>query len=140
MKQLLTAAAISALLAPPTLAAPFTLLIYEDQSQLDLRPGSDAPSEAYWAAYDTYGKDLATAGVLRGGSALDTNGNVTLVSHDMADASTSAYASSSMALSGYFQIDVPSEAEAIQWAQQAPLGGKSLIEVRAGYPVPMMDN
>lgn len=139
MHKLLGIAAIAATLASPVQAAPFTLLIYEDPAQLELRPGTDAAAEAYWSAYDVYGKDLAAAGVLRGGSALDTTGAVTLVSADAANASTSVYAGAEMALGGYFQIDVATEADAVAWARKAPLGGRSLIEVRAGYPVPMVN-
>ncbi|WP_375452081.1 YciI family protein [uncultured Devosia sp.] len=138
MSHRLVGAAIAAMLALPVQAAPFTLFIYEDQAQLDLRPGTDSASQAYWSAYDVYGKDLAAAGVLRGGSALNTSGSVALVTAARAEVASSAYAPSSLALGGYFQIDVPSEADAVQWAQKAPLGGESLIEVRAGYPVPAM--
>ena len=130
------------LLAAPTQAAPFTLFIYEDQSQLDLRPGTDSASQAYWASHDAFGKDLAAAGVLRGGSALNTGGSVAPVTAAKAEAASSTHAPSPLALGGYFQVDVPNEADAVQWAQKAPLGGESLIEVRAGYPVPgmMMSN
>ena len=138
MNKLISATAMALLLAAPTHAAPFTLFIYEDQSQLDLRPGTDSASQAYWASHDAFGKDLAAAGVLRGGSALNTGGSVALVTAAKAEVASSAYAPSPLALGGYFQIDVPSEADAVQWAQKAPLGGESLIEVRAGYPVPGM--
>ncbi len=79
MNKLISATAMALLLAAPTQAAPFTLFIYEDQSQLDLRPGTDSASQAYWASHDAFGKDLAAAGVLRGGSALNTGGSVALV-------------------------------------------------------------
>lgn len=138
MNKLISASATALLLAAPVQAAPFTLFIYEDQSQLDLRVGTDSASHDYWARYDSFGKDLAAAGVFRGGSALDTGGRVTMVTAAKAEVVSSASATSSMSLGGYFQIDVPSEVDAVEWALKAPLGGDSLIEVRAGYPVPDM--
>lgn len=138
MNKLISATALALLLTAPAQAAPLTLFMYEDQNQLDLRSGTDSASPAYWASYDGFGKDLAAAGVLRGASALNTGGSVTLVTAPKAEVVPSAYAPSPLALGGYFQIDGPSEADAAQWAQKAPLGGDSLIEVRSGYRVPGM--
>jgi hypothetical protein len=137
MKFLLSLAALAAISTIPAHAAPYTLFIYESSAQLALRPGDDADSVAYWAAYDTFGKELATAGVLRGGSALTTNAPVAQVTAGDAAAAPSPYADSPLALGGYFQIDVPTDADAVAWARKMQVID-GVVEVRAGYPVPGM--
>ena len=137
MNRLLSLAALAALAALPAQAAPYTLFIYESADQLALRPGSDADTRAYWAAYDVFGKDLAAAGVLRGGSALSTGAPLSQVVSGTATDAAAPYAASALALGGYFQIDVPADADAITWAGKMPVVD-GLVEVRAGYPVPGM--
>lgn len=136
MRTLVSAAAIFVATLVPATAAPFTLFIYEHADQLALRPATDDAAAAYWAAYDLFGKDLAAAGVLRGGSALNTASPVAVVSAG-ADQAGGFFATSPLALGGYFQIDVATEAEAIAWAKKLPTSG-GVVEVRAGYPVPGM--
>ncbi len=138
MKKMLTLAAMLAAMSLPAVAAPYTLFIYEAAEQLALRPASGEASAAYWAAYDRFGKELAAAGVLRGGSALTTGAPVSVVDGAGAASVTAPYAMSPLSLGGYFQIDVASDAEAIAWARKMPTGGVGVIEVRAGYPVPGM--
>jgi hypothetical protein len=137
MNRFLTLAALAALTTLPAHAAPYTLFIYESQDQLALRPGSDAAAQAYWAAYDVFGKDLAAAGVLRGGSALATGAPLSQVVGGAAADVAAPYAVSPLALGGYFQIDVENDAEAIAWAARMPVVD-GVVEVRAGYPVPGM--
>lgn len=137
MKSLLAAALFSALVVPAQ-AGPFTLFIYEDPDQLALRPGIDDAALAYWSAYDAFSKEMAAAGVLRGGSALGTGAPVVLVNSQKGEPSAQPYARSELALGGYFQIDVPSEADAIAWAEKLPVAG-GVVEVRAGYPAPGMN-
>ncbi len=115
---------------------PYTLFIYESPEQLALRSAS-GDAAAYWNAYDAFGKELAAAGVLRGGSALTTGAAVALLGGDE-DAPASPVARSGRPLGGYFQIDVATDAEAIAWAAKLPAAGSGLVEVRAGYPVPGM--
>ena len=137
MKSLLATAAIIAATLLPAEAAPYTLFIYESPDQLALRPGTGAETGAYWAAYDSFGKQLAAAGILRGGSALLTGTPVALVRAGSDTTSAAPYASAPLALGGYFQIDVAAEADAVAWAKQLPVVG-GVVEVRAGYPVPGM--
>jgi len=137
MNRFLSLAALAALAALPAQAAPYTLFIYESAEQLSLRPGGNADTQAYWAAYDLFGKDLAAAGVLRGGAALSTGAPVSqVVSGTVVDAAA-PYAASALALGGYFQIDVPADADAITWAGKMPVID-GVVEVRAGFPVPGM--
>jgi len=137
MKLLFALTAVATIAAVSTEAAPYTLFIYESDQQLALRPGDDAATLAYWGAYDTFGKALAAAGVLRGGSALATGTPVSHVAAGASAAATTPYAASPLALGGYFQIDVPTDAHAIAWANKMPVID-GLVEIRAGYPVPGM--
>lgn len=138
MKSLLALAALLAATSLPAHAAPYTLFIYESADQLALRPATGSDSAAYWDAYDRFGKELAAAGVLRGGSALNAGAPVALVEAGAQQSSANPYAKSELLLGGYFQIDVASDAEAIAWAGKMPAVG-GVIEVRAGYPVPGMN-
>ena len=137
MRTLISAAALLAATLVPASAAPYTLFIYEQADQLALRTATDDAAAAYWAAYDLFGKDLAAAGVLRGGSALNTGSPISLVDAGVERAADSSYTASPLALGGYFQIDVPTDAEAIVWARKLPTVG-GVVEVKAGYPVPGM--
>jgi hypothetical protein len=137
MKTILSMTALAIISAGPAAAAPYTLFIYETSDQLALRAADQPATAAYWEAYDVFGKSLAAAGVLRGGSALTTGAPVSQVSAGDPVAATAPYAASALALGGYFQIEVPTEADAIAWARKMPVVD-GVIEVRAGYPVPGM--
>ena len=137
MKTLLAATAAIAIAALPVQAAPYTLFIYESAAQLALRPGYAPASMAYWQAYDDFGAQLAAAGILRGGSALTTAAPLAQVVAGTVSPASTPYAASPLALGGYFQIDVPTDADAIAWAGKLLLVD-GVVEVRAGYPVPGM--
>lgn len=137
MRTILSAAAVLAAMLLPASAAPYTLFIYEQADQLALRPATNDAAAAYWAAYDLFGKDLAAAGVLRGGSALSTGSAVSWVDSGVELPADGFYATSQLALGGYFQIDVANDAEASAWARKMPTAG-GVVEVRSGYPVPAM--
>lgn len=137
MKTPIALAAAAALFIPAAHAAPYTLFIYEAADQLALRAGDDAASQAYWQAYDAFGKDLAAAGVLRGGSALSVGVPVAQVAGGADTTVTAPYAQSPLSLGGYFQIDVATDAEAADWARRLPVRD-GVVEIRAGYPVPGM--
>ena len=137
MKFLYALTAVATVAVSSVEAAPYTLFIYEGPEQLALRPGDDAATLAYWEAYDTFGKELAAAGVLRGGSALTTGAPVSQIAAGASAAATEPYADSALALGGYFQIEVATDADAIAWARKMPVID-GVVEVRAGYPVPGM--
>ncbi len=134
MRPLLLASALTACAATAD-AAPFTLLIYETPEDLALRTDATDKGAAYWGAYAAIGKEMSAAGVLKGGSALVT-GQVTTVSGT--GPAASAFATSPLALGGYFQIDVADEAAAIVWARKIPAAATGAVEVRTGYAVPGM--
>jgi hypothetical protein len=111
-------------LAPAAQAAEYTLFIYESPEALALR---DAPGDAglaYWNAYAEFAASLAEAGVMRGGAALEPDGQV------HADGRR---------LGGYFVIDVASTELAQQWAARAPANrqGGRVVYV-AAIPSPAM--
>lgn len=135
MKLLLALTMAATIAAASAQAAPYTLFIYESTEQLALRPGDGDATVAYWMAYDTFGKELTAAGVLRGGSALSTGAPVSQVAAGAPATATAPYANSELLLGGYFQIDVPTDADAITWAGKMPVID-GIVEVRAGYPVP----
>jgi hypothetical protein len=62
----------AAALAAPAAAEDFTILIYEPAQELALRRDSGPAGQAYWAAYAAYAGELAKAGAVRGGAALQT--------------------------------------------------------------------
>lgn len=96
-------------------AADYTITIYETPAELAKRTAQNDAGKAYWAAFADYGQALAKAGVLRGGAALAVPANAT------ADT-----------LSGYFIIDVASDADAAAWAAKAPSvahGGRAIARL-----------
>jgi hypothetical protein len=116
----------------PTAAHPeFTILIYESDAQLAART-SPAAGDAYWTAYDVFAGQLARAGVLRGGSALDERARTTVRGAGTADRAVRR-----ARLGGYFVIAVRDRAAAEAWARQAPPRALA-VEVRPHRPNPHM--
>jgi hypothetical protein len=109
----------------------FTILIYESDAQLAART-SPQQSDAYWDAYDRFAGELAQAGVLRGGSALDEARRATVRGSGTADRAVPK-----ARLSGYFVIEVADQAAAEMWGRKAPALA-SAVEVRPHRPNPHM--
>jgi len=112
-------------------AQEFTILIYESDAQLASR-NTTARGDAYWSAYDRFAGELAKAGVLRGGSALDERVKTTVRGTGSADRAVPG-----ARLGGYFVIAVRDRATAEAWARQAPPRALA-VEVRAHRPNPHM--
>lgn len=91
----------------------YTILIYESPAALASRTSSAA--DAYWTAYDIFAGELAKAGVLRGGSALDESTRTTVRGSGTADEAVRG-----ARLGGYFVIAAPGRATAEAWARKAP--------------------
>lgn len=125
------AALLSVAAIPAAEAKPFTLLIFESASELQLRTDQTDRGQAYWAGYGAFAKAAQEAGILRGGSALQTDGAFSRI---VPAAATGA----APALSGYFQIDVADMAAALSWAAKIPAATTGAVEVREGYPAPGM--
>lgn len=102
-------------LAPPVQAAEFTLFVFEARDALARRDGPAEDSARYWQDYADFGASLAQAGIMRGGAALSPDGPVQL---------------DTLALGGYFVIDVASTEQAREWASRAPTnrhGGRVIV-------------
>jgi hypothetical protein len=88
--------------------------LYETEAQLAERTSATA-ADAYWSAYDRFAGELARAGVLRAGSALDERVRTTVRGTGPADR-----AEPRPRLGGYFVIAVRDRAAAEAWARKAP--------------------
>jgi hypothetical protein len=115
----------------PTAAREYTILIYESDAQLAARTSPKA-GDAYWDAYDRFAGELARAGVLRGGSALDERLKATVRGTGSADRAVPR-----ARLGGYFVIAVRDRAAAEAWARKAPPLALA-VEVRPHRPNPHM--
>ena len=107
----------------------YTILLYESDQQLASRT-SGTLGDTYWTAYDDFAAELAKAGVLRGGSALDEDVRVTVRGNGSADAGVRG-----ARLGGYFVIAAADRATAEAWARKAPRGVVT-VEVRPHRPNP----
>lgn len=122
-------------------ADSFTLLIYESKADLAARTDPQKAA-AYWGAYGDYAKKLTDAGILRGGTALPGNAETTSVSvvDGKAQPNDTPVASSALELGGYFIIEVPDQATALEWAKKAPALSGGAIEVKRHFPNPTMQS
>ncbi len=121
-------APLAALAAGPAFAEPFVLVIYETPDQLALRDDAGGAGQAYWGAFAAFGQQAQTAGILRGGAALVPVPVATLGALDPA----------SLVFSGFFQIDVPTDADARAWADKVPAAATGAVEVRRTVTLPNM--
>ncbi len=114
----------------------YMLLIYSDEGEWAKR----APHEADQinGAYMGYTRDMAKAGVLRGGEALKPIGTATTVRVRASKVTTfdGPFAETKEQLGGYYIIDVPTLDEAIAWASKCPSAPFGSIEVRPVMPTP----
>ena len=131
MTRLLLAAAL-AFTAAPALAEPFTLMIWEHPDQIALRTDTGPDGQAYWGGYMAFAEAAGAAEVLRGGSALMTDGTATVGQADR------PATPGPLVLGGYFQIDVPDLAAARDWAARLPAAGTGAVVIHPGYPAPGM--
>jgi hypothetical protein len=136
---LVVTAAIALACSPALKADSFTLLIYESKTDLAARTDPQK-APAYWAAYGGYAKQLAEAGILRGGTALPGNAETKTVTltQSKAQETDKPFATSDLELGGYFIIEVPDQAAAVKWAKKAPGLATGAIEVKRHFPNPTM--
>jgi hypothetical protein len=136
MKTLALAAMLAAI-SMPVAAAPYTLFIYEGAEQLALRPAQSEAAAAYWAAYDAFGKELAAAGVLRGGSALNAGAPVSVVGAAGPAAADAPYAASPLLLGGYSRSTSPTMPRLLTGPGKRPWAGSA--SSRSGRGIPSLD-
>lgn len=122
--------------AHQTSAAEYTLMIYESPEDIAARSDRGESGKAYWNGYAQIGRDLARAGILKGGAALDPVSEVRSVSAPggKTEVANSGVRAGKSMLGGYFIIDVPDLATAIAWAGRIPASAKGVVEVRPHAP------
>ena len=108
----------------------YMILIYEDEKQFASLP--EAEMNKVFAEYMQYSKDLAAAGVLRGGAALQPIATATTVRIRGGKTATTdgPFAETKEQLGGYYIIDVANLDDAIKWAAKCPGAPSGSIEVR----------
>jgi hypothetical protein len=126
--------------APPALAEPWTILIYETPAQIELRADKGDKGLDYWNAYRDFGSEAGSAGVLKGGGVLHPRENAATVRLVAGKAVTSPPhdADKDLKLGGYFVIDVPDMAAAVEWASKVPAASTGQVEIRSGFAAPGM--
>ena len=131
---LVVTAAIALACSPALKADSFTLRMYESKTDLAdcTEPGK---ATAYGAAYGGYAKQLAEAGILRGGTALPGNAETKTVTltQGKAQKTDKLFETSDLELGGYFIIEVPDQAAAVEWAKQGPGLASGAIEVKRHF-------
>jgi hypothetical protein len=108
----------------------YMILIYEDEKQFASL--SEAEMNKVFADYMQYSKDLAAAGCLRGGAALQPIATATTVRVRGGKTATTdgPFAETKEQLGGYYIIDVANLDDAIKWAAKCPGAPTGSIEVR----------
>ena len=83
-------------------------------------------------AMGRYNEKMMNAGVLVAGEGLSDASEGAVVSFDTEDpvVTDGPYGEIHELFNGYWTVEVPTQAEAIEWARKAPLGKGSRIEVR----------
>jgi hypothetical protein len=108
----------------------YMILIYEDEKQFASL--SEADMNKVFADYMQYSKDLAAAGALKGGAALQPVATATTVRVRGGKTATTdgPFAETKEQLGGYYIIDVPHLDDAIKWAAKCPGAPSGSVEVR----------
>ena len=108
----------------------YTLLLhYAEPTEGEL---SEETMAAGRAAFDAYGRALASAGVLVGADILEPTSATTTVTLRTGDLQVQdgPFADTKEALAGVFVIDVPDRDAAIGWAEKCPAAQWGVVEVR----------
>jgi hypothetical protein len=114
----------------------YAILIYGDQKQVhQMNEQERQQDHARWMQYS---KDLATAGVMRGGEALEPVGTATTVRvrEGKVRNTDGPFAETKEQLGGFYLIDVPNLDQALSWAAKCPGAVQGSIEVRPIMPFP----
>ena len=108
----------------------YMLLIYGDEKNWHAMPPAEITK--VMQAYESYSKELAASGALRGGSELAPIASATTVRVRNGKAMTTdgPFAETKEQLGGYYLIDVANLDEAIKWAAKIPSAQGGSIEIR----------
>jgi len=117
----------------PALAAEYTLVVYESQSDFAART-DPARAQAYWASYAAFGEAAQKAGIMRGGSPLEpaVDGGVVSPAPEAGKIKRlkAAPPTGPLQISGYFVIEAKDLDEAMDWASRLPAARSTRVEVR----------
>lgn len=108
----------------------YALLIYENEDLY--RTGEGRALDEIIAAHQALAGELASQGILKGGSGLKTADTATTVrksggQHDLHDG---PYAEAREQLGGFYLVEVPDLDAALAIARRIPLAGDGAVEVR----------
>jgi hypothetical protein len=114
----------------------FMLLIYGDEEAWSSQ--TEEEGRATMEAYFAYTQALRDADVFVAGDPLEPTQAAKTVRVRGGDTLTTdgPFAETKEQLGGYYLIDVPSEAEALEWAAKLPGAQHGSVEVRPLMPVP----
>jgi hypothetical protein len=108
-----------------------TLIVYNSPDEFEAR---DDPRrrDAFWASFDAYVKAMKDASIFVGGAGLELPGSATTLRHRDGQrlVQDGPYADSKEQLAGFFVIDVPDFASALDWARRFPPMPDRVLEVR----------
>ncbi len=111
----------------------FLLLIHEPEATAARSPSE---REALTADYVGYTKELQAAGVMRGGDPLmpSAKGAKVSVREGKTRIVDGPFTEAKEVLGGYYMVDVPALAEAVEWAAKCPGAKHGTMEVREVRP------
>ncbi len=114
----------------------YAILIYGDQKQFEKM--SEQERNQDFGRWMQYTKDLAAAGVMRGGEALQPTGTATTVRvrEGKVRNTDGPFAETKEQLGGFYLIDVPNLDQALSWAAKCPGSAYGSIEVRPIAEIP----
>lgn len=109
----------------------YAMLIYESKDALASRTDPEK-QDAYWSAWGAYHKALQEAGVISGGSALQSynNGTTLRLRDGTRQVQDGPYADTKEQLGGFMMFDVPDLDTALDWAARCPAAEYGAVEVR----------
>lgn len=119
----------------PEEANLFTIIVFESPDDFESRTDSDR-AQAYWQAFASYGMQLAEAGILRGGSALEHEGaaRTVRIKNGQTVIQEALFGHQPEKVGGYFIIEVPDLETAVSWASKCPSAASGVVEVRKHIP------
>ena len=108
----------------------YLILIYGDEK--GFAGLSEEEMGKVFADYMAYSKEMAAAGVMKGGASLQPTMTATTVRVKSGKTTTTdgPFAETKEQLGGYYVIDVPNLDEALKWAARCPGAKSGSIEVR----------
>jgi hypothetical protein len=112
------------------------MMFWEDTSEMQAgRSGQDA---AYWPAWMAYVTALQASGLVVSGNGLQppATGTLLRLRDGKRVVQDGPYADTKEQLGGYFILEVPDMATAMEWAARAPNAGRGTVELRPVLPPP----